>query len=54
MDFDYIMNSQNLWGAYDTVKRLKIVELIKNSENNMIITNNYIWDATKNKREFIL
>ncbi|WP_294762806.1 SbcC/MukB-like Walker B domain-containing protein [uncultured Fusobacterium sp.] len=54
LDFDYIMNSQNLWGAYDTVKRLKIVELIKNSENNMIITNNYIWDATKNKREFIL
>lgn len=54
LNFDYIMNSQNLWGTYDTVKRLKIVELIKNSENNMIITNNYIWDATKNKREFIL
>ena len=48
------MNSQNLWGTYDTVKRLKIVELIKNSENNMIVTNNYIWDAMKNKKEFIL
>lgn len=54
LDFDYIMNSQNLWGTYDTVKRLKIVELIKNTEDNMIITNNFIWDGVNNKKEFIL
>lgn len=54
LDFDYIMNSQNLWGTYDTVKRLKIVELIKNTEDNMIITNNFIWDGINNKKEFIL
>lgn len=54
LDFDYIMNSQNLWGTYNTVKRLKIVELIKNTEDNMIITNNFIWDGINNKKEFIL
>ena len=29
LDFDYIMNSQALWGCFDTVRGLRIAELLR-------------------------
>ena len=45
LDFDYIMNSQALWGCYQTVKRLKIVELLRPLNSNTITPINYIWNG---------
>ena len=49
LDFDYIMNSQALWGCYDTVKHLKISELLRPMNANFVAVINYIWDG-KEKR----
>lgn len=45
MDFDYIMNSQALWGCYATVKRLKISELLRPLNENFVTVVNYIWNG---------
>lgn len=50
LDFDYIMNSQVLWGCYETVKSLRIAELQRPSNSNVVTVINYIW----NGRERIL
>ena len=45
LDFDYIMNSQALWGCYATVKRLKISELLRPLNANYVTVINYIWNG---------
>ena len=45
LDFDYIMNSQALWGCYETVKRLKISELLRPLNTNYVTVINYIWNG---------
>ena len=45
LDFDYIMNSQILWGCYETVKRLKISELLRPLNANYVTVINYIWNG---------
>lgn len=45
LDFDYIMNSQALWGCYDTVKGLKIVELLRPLNSQIITVIQYIWNG---------
>ena len=45
MDFDYIMNSQALWGCYATVKKLKISELLRPLNENFVTVVNYIWNG---------
>lgn len=48
LDFDYIMNSQQLWGCYDSVKKLAIAELINMRDIKMIMVNRFLWNG-KNK-----
>lgn len=43
--FDYIMNSQALWGCYDTVKSLKIAELLRPLNSQIITVISYIWNG---------
>ena len=45
LDFDYIMNSQILWGDCSSVKGLRIAELINKRELNMIVVNRFFWDG---------
>ena len=47
LDFDYIMNSQALWGCYRTVPALRIAELIR-PKNSSVVT---IIRYTRNGRE---
>ena len=37
LDFDYIMNSQSLWGCFDTVRGIRIAELLR-PMNSQIVT----------------
>jgi hypothetical protein len=45
LDLNYILNSQSLWGDYDTVDRLSIAEIIrpKNSKNVTVV--HFKWDG---------
>ena len=45
MDFDYIMNSQSLWGCYETVKEIKIAELHRPLNSKIVTVIRYIWNA---------
>lgn len=43
--FDYIMNSQVLWGDYPSVKALAIYELFRPENARFVTTIPYIWDG---------
>lgn len=45
MDFDYIMNSQSLWGCYDTVKGIKISELHRPMNSQIVTVIRYTWNG---------
>lgn len=45
--FGYIMNSQALWGCYETVKSLSICELLPSPEGDMITALPYYWNGKK-------
>src|SRR5699024_5821173 len=45
LDFDYIMNSQILWGDYPTVSNLSIYELIRPKNANFVSLIPYHWDG---------
>jgi len=45
LDFDYIMNSQALWGCYETVRGLKIAELLRPLNSQVITVIHYIWNG---------
>ena len=50
LDFDYIMNSQALWGCFETVKGLRIAELSRPQDSQVVSVIRYTW----NGREKIL
>ncbi|WP_368271053.1 TIGR02680 family protein [Enterocloster lavalensis] len=50
LDFDYIMNSQALWGCFETVKGLRIAELLRPQDSQIVSVILYTW----NGREKIL
>ncbi len=50
LDFDYIMNSQALWGCFETVKGLRIAELLRPQNSKAVSVIRYTW----NGRERIL
>ncbi len=50
LDFDYIMNSQALWGCYGTVRGLRIAELLRPMNSQVVTVIRYTW----NGRERIL
>ncbi len=47
LGFGYIVNSQALWGCYDTVPALEIAELCHEKDSNMITVIFYEWNGKK-------
>lgn len=49
LGFNYIMNSQALWGDYDTVSSLSIAELIRPKNASFVTVLRYHWNGSKKK-----
>lgn len=47
LGFNYIMNSQALFGTYPTVSSLMIYELLRPQNANLVTAINYHWDGNK-------
>lgn len=45
LEFDYIMNSQYLWGCYETVNALRIAELLRPENADFITVIFYHWNG---------
>ena len=45
MDFDYIMNSQSLWGCYDTVNGVRFAELYRPMNSQVVTIIRYRWNG---------
>ncbi|EHQ89471.1 TIGR02680 family protein [Desulfosporosinus youngiae] len=45
LGFNYIMNSQALWGDYDTVSKLAIAELVRPKNASFVTVIRYRWDG---------
>ncbi|WP_163195415.1 TIGR02680 family protein [Clostridium thermarum] len=45
LDLDYILNSQILWGDYDTVESLNIAELIREENDDVVTVLRYHWNG---------
>ncbi|HHU60857.1 MAG TPA: hypothetical protein GXZ55_02700, partial [Natronincola sp.] len=45
LDFHYIINSQILWGDYDTVSGLSICELVRPKNADYVSVIRYHWDG---------
>lgn len=45
LDFDYIMNSQALWGCYETVQSLRIAELLRPANSDIVTVIYYYWNG---------
>ncbi|MDQ0214467.1 uncharacterized protein (TIGR02680 family) [Oikeobacillus pervagus] len=45
LGFNYIMNSQALWGDYDTVSSLSIAELVRPKNADFVTVIRYEWDG---------
>ena len=46
---DFIINSQNLWGDYDTVDNLSICELIREENDDVVTVIRYHWNGIEKK-----
>ena len=51
LDFDYILNSQSLWGCYDCVKNLNIAELHRPANASVVTVLRYHWNGSELKAE---
>jgi uncharacterized protein (TIGR02680 family) len=49
LGFDYMMNSQVLWGDYDTISSLSICELIRPKNADCVSVLRYHWDGSTRK-----
>ena len=45
LGFDYVLNSQSLWGDYATVKELMIYHLIREKGQNFVASREYRWNG---------
>ncbi|MGN1144042.1 MAG: SbcC/MukB-like Walker B domain-containing protein, partial [Anaerovoracaceae bacterium] len=45
LDFDYIMNSQSLWGCYETVPALRISEMHRPGNSQIVTIIHYTWNG---------
>lgn len=52
LGFDYIMNSQVLWGDYDTISSLAICELVRPKNASFVSVIRYHWDG--NSRHLVV
>ena len=46
LGFDYVINSQALWGDYDTTGRLAISELVRPKNAPYVTVVPYLWDGS--------
>lgn len=51
LDFDYIMNSQALWGCYPSVQDLNIVELQRPANASFVTLLRYYWNGSVRQLE---
>lgn len=51
LDFDYIMNSQALWGCYSNVKSLDIAELHRPANASVVTILRYYWNGAQRTLE---
>ncbi|QXM06569.1 TIGR02680 family protein [Crassaminicella indica] len=49
LDLDYIINSQILWGDYDTVDNLSICELVREENDDVVAVIRYHWNGIEKK-----
>ncbi|HLS60118.1 MAG TPA: TIGR02680 family protein [Virgibacillus sp.] len=49
LGFDYIMNSQVLWGDYDTVSSLSVCELVRPKNASYVTVIRYYWDGNSRR-----
>ncbi|MEK4252037.1 TIGR02680 family protein [Paenibacillus sp. FSL W7-1287] len=47
LDFNYIMNSQVLWGDYETVQSLAVCELVRPKNADYVTVIRYTWNGQK-------
>lgn len=47
LEFGYILNSQALWGCYDTVPSLAIAELCHEKDSDFITVISYEWNGLR-------
>ena len=47
LDLEYVINSQVLWGEYDTIPSLAINELISDPKNKVVCIIRYHWNGVK-------
>ncbi len=47
LDLDYILNSQILWGDYETVPELGICEILRDENDDNVALINYKWNGKK-------
>lgn len=52
LGFNYIMNSQALWGDYDTISSLSICELVRPKNADFVTVIRYQWDGKQ--RTFVI
>ncbi|WP_106496595.1 TIGR02680 family protein [Lentibacillus sp. Marseille-P4043] len=52
LGFDYMMNSQVLWGDYETIPSLSICELVRPKNKDFVTVIRYHWDG--NKRSLVV
>lgn len=45
LDFDYIMNSQSLWGCFETVRGIRIAELFRPMNSQTVAIIRYTWNG---------
>ncbi|TCO77393.1 TIGR02680 family protein [Marinisporobacter balticus] len=49
LDLDYVINSQILWGDYDTVDNLSICELVREENDDVVTVIRYHWNGVEKK-----
>lgn len=47
LDFNYIINSQALWGDYETVSSLGISEILRPNNAKMVTVVDYVWNGVE-------
>ncbi len=57
LDIDFVINSQVLWGDYDTIEDLSICELIRPQNSSVVTVERYRWNGTykeiiNNRKEY--
>ncbi|MGL5356531.1 MAG: hypothetical protein ACRDAQ_08320, partial [Cetobacterium sp.] len=47
LELDYMLNSQVLWGDYETVPELAICEILREGNDDIVALINYKWNGKK-------